>query len=252
MDVQFLDLGQKWAFPKHLCRNITAYIIISISAVQSCLFGLMWLPENQGWINSKEKKKKKSRFLRAVEKSSREMWTSPLISHRNSCAVFSSSPALYFTNVWWSSSASVGMCSSHWAVLAPWAGDSSEYFKTTTFIIALHEESRLIQKSYHNNNTSTWCKHKYLTHPREWFSPMLGEKHSSFEEQTTENGGAWVIILLQEICLWEKASENELLEFYCYCTYQWLVSYCKNCHPLAGWWVLQLSTCGSVSSCNGW
>lgn len=196
MGVQFLDLGQKWAFLKHLCRSITAYIIIAISAVQSCLVGLVWLPENQGWINLKGRKKRKVGVcLRAVEKSSRETWTSPLISHRNSSDALFSVPALYFNNVWWSSSASVGMCRSHWAVLAPWAGDSSEYFKTTTFIIALHEESRLIQKSFHNDNTSTWCKHKYLSHPREWFSAMLGEKHSSFEEQTTENGGAWVTVL---------------------------------------------------------
>lgn len=196
MDVQFLDLGQKWVFLKHLCRDIRAYIIISISAVQSCLFGIMWLPENQGWINLKGKKKKKVGVcLRAVDKSSKETWNSPLISHRNGCDVLFSLPALYFNSVWWSSLASVGMCRSHWALQAPWAGDSSEYFKTTTFIIALHEESRLIPKSYHNDNTSTWCKHKYLTHPREWFSAMLGEKHLSLEEQTTENGGAWVIIL---------------------------------------------------------
>lgn len=179
----------------------------------------MWLPEKQGWINLKGKKKKRKVgvCLRAMEKRGNVDFST--ISHRNSSDVFFSFPALYFNNFWWSSSASVGMCRSHRAVLAPRAGDSSEYFKTTTLIIALHEESRLIQKSYHNNNTSTWCKHKYLTHPREWFSTMLGEKHSSFEEQTAENGGAWVIILLQEICLWEKASANELLEFYCYFTY---------------------------------
>lgn len=42
----------------------------------------MWSPENKAWINLK-RKKKVGVCLIAVEKSSREVWTSPLIFHRN-------------------------------------------------------------------------------------------------------------------------------------------------------------------------
>lgn len=47
--VQLLDPdrpGGKEAFLKHLCLSTTAYLIISVSPAQFCLFGLMWLPEN--------------------------------------------------------------------------------------------------------------------------------------------------------------------------------------------------------------
>lgn len=134
------------------------------------------------------------------------------------------------------------MCGSRWAMLALWTGGSSDYFQTTAFIIALYAESRPIQKSYHNNNTSTWCLHKYLTHPREWMQYPVGWKTFLLWRV-----GHWTWWCLSRNFVAGKLSTRKgfrkliiriLLLFY---LTSGCVSYCRDCHPCAGWHVLQLS-----------
>lgn len=140
------------------------------------------------------------------------------------------------------------MCRSRWAVLALWTGDSSDYCQTTAFLIALYAESRLIQKSYHNNTTSTRCLHKYLTHPREWMQYPVGWK--TFLLWRMSHWTWWypshnfVAGKLSTRKGFRKLIIRILLLFYL------TSSYCRDCHPCAGWRVLQLSISRSGSLWN--
>lgn len=134
----------------------------------------------------KEKKTTVGVCLIATEKCSRERWTSPLLFHGNISEVLFSLNTFNSVYCAAGSPALVWTCRLYHTVSAACAGHSTGCFKPTACRIALSVESRLMHRSYHNNNTLTRCLHKYLN----GFSSLLGEEHPPIEGWAAANDAA--------------------------------------------------------------